>query len=340
MAAHMVPFPERPDSVRAHDAHDVASHPRNAMAGLVLGVTTEERVTRGGRGGRASAPPPAPAPAAARQLRLFVQERAPDSAGRPPRRGYVLQQGEAPAADSVVSPGTPLVLVRGERTAITVVNRLREPTTVHWHGMELESLFDGVAGWSGARTSLAPLVAPGDSFAVAFTPPRAGTFIYHTHMDEGSQLRTGLYGPMLVLEPGERLDPATDHVLMVGGVVAGRRSVPGVNGRVAPAPLELRAGVTHRLRLVNILPTIPVRAELRLALPADTTLVAWRPLSKDGATLPAALRRDAPARQWIGVGETFDFTWTPARPMTATLTFVLPEEERPNVLRVPVRVVP
>jgi FtsP/CotA-like multicopper oxidase with cupredoxin domain len=45
-------------------------------------------------------------------------------------------------------PGTPLVLVRGETAAITVINRLPEATTVHWHGMELESVYDGVAGWS------------------------------------------------------------------------------------------------------------------------------------------------------------------------------------------------
>jgi FtsP/CotA-like multicopper oxidase with cupredoxin domain len=32
------------------------------------------------------------------------------------------------------------------RAGITVCNRLREPTTVHWHGIELESLVDGVSG--------------------------------------------------------------------------------------------------------------------------------------------------------------------------------------------------
>ena len=40
---------------------------------------------------------------------------------------------------------------------------------------------------------------PGDSFTVLMTPPRAGTFIYHTHADELAQLTGGLYGALLVI---------------------------------------------------------------------------------------------------------------------------------------------
>ena len=47
-------------------------------------------------------------------------------------------------------PGPTIVLERGKPVSITVVNRLREPTAVHWHGIELESYFDGVADFSGA----------------------------------------------------------------------------------------------------------------------------------------------------------------------------------------------
>src|SRR6185436_3400246 len=106
---------------------------------------------------------------------------------------------------------------------ITVINRLSEPTSVHWHGMELDAYFDGVGGWSGAGTRRAPLVAPGDSFTVAFTPPRAGTFMYHTHMEEEAQLHYGMFGPIIVLEPGERLDPERDLFFMLGEV-----STPGL----------------------------------------------------------------------------------------------------------------
>jgi FtsP/CotA-like multicopper oxidase with cupredoxin domain len=304
MAPHITPFPERPDSVRAHDAHDVAQHATRGMAGLVLGITTTHRTTGTG------VTPPTPA----RQLRLFAQETPTDSA-HARAYGYVLQQGAEPRADSIVVPGPPLVLTRGETTAITVVNRTSALTTVHWHGMELESAYDGVAGWSGAGPNIAPLIAPGDSFVVAFTPPRAGTFIYHTHMDESAQLRSGMYGPMLVVEPGATFDPARDLVFMIGEAVEGAGVAATLNGKREPADITLAAGTTYRLRLINILPADVAS----ISLNADSVPVSWTPISKDGADLPTALRNLVPASLREGVGETYDFAWTPAGRMDAEL---------------------
>ena len=64
--------------------------------------------------------------------------------------------------------------------------------------------------------NLTPPVAPGKSFVAKFTPPRAGTFIYHTHWHKDAQLAGGLYGPLIILEPGERYDTETDHVVIIG----------------------------------------------------------------------------------------------------------------------------
>lgn len=307
MRPHVTPFPERPDSLRAHDVHDVSRHPVDAMAGLVLGVTSVER------GGVASAPPPS---IPARRLRVFVQQARADS-GKPAPRGYVLQRAEAPRPDSVEVPGTPLVLTRGETIGITVVNRLPEPTTVHWHGMELESVYDGVSGWSRTGGSVAPLVAPSDSFAVTFTPPRAGTFMYHTHMDENSELARGLYGPLIVLEPGERWDPSRDLVFMIGSAVERDTIRLTINGRQRPAPIEVRAGTPYRLRFANIHSAAAAVVELA----ADSAVLRWRPLSKDGADLPSPRRAQVPAqRRRFGTGETFDVEWVPHGPMEAVLT--------------------
>jgi len=325
LLAHITPFPARADSLRRHDAHDVMRHPLDAMAGLVLGVTTVERDA-------AAAAPAREAPVAA-ELRLLVQQ-ARTGDGLPRRRGYVLERGRAPAADSVEVPGSTLVLVRGERTRITVVNRLPEPTSVHWHGMELESYFDGVSGWSGADAHRAPLVAPGDSFAVTMAPPRAGTFIYHTHMDEEDQLPAGLYGALLVLEPGERRDPERDRLLVIGEATEDGRRRHALNGRAEPAPLELRAGTTYRLRLVNILPVLPVTVELA----AGGAPVRWRPIAKDGADLPPALVALRPARLRIGVGETYDFTWTPDSTLDAVLEIRFPAATGDAPVRQAIRV--
>ena len=315
MLPHVTPFPRRPPDARGHDVHghDATRHALTSMAGLVLGVTTVER-------GAATSPAVGPvAPDAARHVRLLAQE-ARTEVGRPRRRGFVVDEGPPPAADSIRVPGPPLVLTRGERTTITVVNRLTEPTTVHWHGMELESVFDGVSGWSGVDAQRAPLVAPGDSFTVSLVPPRAGTYIYHTHMDEDDQLQAGLYGAMLVLEPGERFDPAADHVLVVGLATVDGRRRQTLNGRVEPPSIPLRAGRTHRLRLVSILPAAPVVAELTDARGRAT----WRPLAKDGAALPPSLTAPRPALQRIGVGETYDFAVTPDAAGTATLEVLIP----------------
>ena len=76
---------------------------------------------------------------------------------------------------------------------------------MHWHGIELESYYDGVAGFAGQGRRLAPAIGPGKTFEARFTPPRSGTFIYHTHLDDVRQQRAGLSGALLVLDDPARL---------------------------------------------------------------------------------------------------------------------------------------
>ena len=149
---------------------------------------------------------------------------------RPDRR-----QPSRPTEAAVSIPGPTLVLRRGEPVEITLVNRLSEGTAIHWHGMELDSYYDGVHGFSGAGARVTPLIAPGGTFVVRFTPPRTGTFIYHTHLHDNRQLPSGLYGALLVVDPGasgDAYDPATDHVFVIGG---GNFVIGGVS---SPAPFR------------------------------------------------------------------------------------------------------
>ena len=284
-----------------HGGHDgTSSDPLEHMAGLVLGID-------------ARLPPNAHEPlrAAARRLDLFVQEGV--RRGRAPRAlGYVLQQGATPPArDSVVIPGTVLVLTRNEPTDVVVHNRLVETTAVHWHGLELESLSDGVAGWSGNASRTAHAIAAGDSLVAHLSMPRAGTFIYHTHMRDLDQLASGLYGAIVVLEPGRRFDTRTDHVFVSGwdwDVDGAPHAL--VNGdSVSSAAIEMHVGETHRFRFVNIGPADPLVFSLR----RDTTLATWRAVAKDGADLPRAQATERAARLFIDVGETYDFEFTPKR---------------------------
>ena len=109
-----------------------------------------------------------------------------------------------------------IVLRRDEPVEITLVNHLADATAIHWHGIELDSYYDGVHGWSGHGRRVTPMIEPGGSFVVRFTPPRAGTFIYHTHLHDYRQLSSGLYGPLIVTDSNETFDPATDHVIVLG----------------------------------------------------------------------------------------------------------------------------
>ena len=105
------------------------------------------------------------------------------------------------------------------------------------------------------------MIEPGGSFVVRFTPPRAGTFIYHTHLHDYRQLSSGLYGPLIVTEPGETFDPATDHVIVLGrsGLASEEPSLLAepdsvvMNGERAPR-FVWKAGARHRVRLINITP--------------------------------------------------------------------------------------
>ena len=145
--------------------------------------------------------------------------------------------------------------------------------------------------------------------------PRAGTFIYHTHMNDIEQLTAGLYGALIVLEPGQRLDPITDHLFIFGNDGSKLPVQFLLNGDSTPPPLVLRAGVAHRLRLINI----GINRLLRFTITRDSVPVHWAPIAKDGADLPPARTTPRAAVARVDVGETYDFRWQPA-PGTYLLT--------------------
>jgi FtsP/CotA-like multicopper oxidase with cupredoxin domain len=281
----------------AHATHDNSA----GMAGMIMGITVRSR-------DRVPPPDRAVEPKAVRRLRLVM---ARGAAGSEPSFGFLVSgDGIAPAPDRVATPGPALVLRRNEPVEITVVNHLGESTALHWHGMELESIYDGVHGWSGIDRRVAPMIEPEGSFVVRFTPPRTGTFIYHTHLHDQRQLPLGLYGPLIVVDPEETFDPETDHVFIVArsgldpaapDVLVSRTPVV-LNGATAPE-FVWKAGTRHRVRLINITPGDIFSVSLQSAQGP----VSWTPLAKDGAPLPASARHAVPARQTIAVGETYDF---------------------------------
>jgi FtsP/CotA-like multicopper oxidase with cupredoxin domain len=274
-------------------------HAMDGMSGLVLGINVLPSRT---------APTIKQSDLQLRTLRL-VAKLQPGRYGDDPGFAFALQEGTGQVTEpSGQIPGPAIVLTRGQPVEITVVNKLLEPTSVHWHAMELESYYDGIAGWSGTAGHIAPMIEPGASFVVRFTPPRSGTFIYHTHLDDIRQLSSGLYGPLIVLEPGQSLNPETDRVMLISVKGPSDNTPILFNGEPNPGPIELKQGTRYRFRIINITPHDPL---LAVSLVAGSSPVTWRAISKDGADLPLSQATQRPAQQTVSVGETYDFEFEP-----------------------------
>ena len=95
------------------------------------------------------------------------------------------------------SPGPTIEVVEGDKVRIFVTNKLPEHTSIHWHGQRLPNGMDGVAGLNQ------PAIPSGKTFVYEFTARRPGTFMYHPHADEMTQMAMGMMG-FWVTHPKEK----------------------------------------------------------------------------------------------------------------------------------------
>ncbi|CAG9189472.1 Copper oxidase [Paraburkholderia tropica] len=105
--------------------------------------------------------------------------------------GGLASAGKGDTSGPVVGP---LIELReGDRVEIRVVNRLEQPTTMHWHGLPVPPDQDG---------NPSNPIAPGGEHVYRFTLPKgsAGTYWYHPHphMQTAEQVFRGLAGPIVV----------------------------------------------------------------------------------------------------------------------------------------------
>jgi FtsP/CotA-like multicopper oxidase with cupredoxin domain len=311
------------DPHASHHGMNRANHAEDEMSGLVMGIHVRPKKGEG----------ILTEPVAVRHLRMYVNER-PNVYGNKPGFAFILQNGDTPPArDSITVPSSTVILTKGEPTEVMVINHTSQMASVHWHGIELNSLYDGVSDWSGWQKKTAPVIAPNDSFAVHLTPDRAGTFIYHTHSDETVQLTSGLYGPLLVLEKGASRDSA-ERILLMGDGGPISRSPSFFNGSPTPADINLSVNTKHRFRLINI----SAGATKRVRLFADTTLLTWRPIAKDGADLPPLQSAPRPADFYMMPGETYDVEVSSKEKADLILDVATIGRSRTVVNRIPVRV--
>ncbi|MBS0629512.1 MAG: copper oxidase [Verrucomicrobia bacterium] len=108
------------------------------------------------------------------------------------------------------SPGPTIEAVEGEKVRILVTNHLPEPTTVHWHGLILPNGMDGVGGLTQRA------IPPGETFKYEFTLKQNGTFMYHPHSDEMTQIAMGMMG-FFIIHPknGDAVAVDRDYALFL-----------------------------------------------------------------------------------------------------------------------------
>jgi FtsP/CotA-like multicopper oxidase with cupredoxin domain len=167
-------------------------------------------------------------------------------------------------------PGPTIQVYPNDYINIRVINRLPEPTSIHWHGLDIPNVMDGVS-----TVEPSPKIEPGHYFDYCFrinNPP--GTHMYHTHHQTTRQEMSGMGGALVILEPDDfHSDIQRDYFIMlqeftVLGLKMGEVK-PGVydidpfsddfnfftmNGRCFPytTPLQVRFGEKVKIRLGNI----------------------------------------------------------------------------------------
>jgi FtsP/CotA-like multicopper oxidase with cupredoxin domain len=155
-------------------------------------------------------------------------------------------------------PGPTIEVNEGDRVRIVFHNRLPEPTSIHWHGLEVPPHMDGVPFISQ------PPVEPGGMFTYEFTLHQNGTFFYHSH--GAMQEMMGMIG-LFIIHPKTPYQPRVDKdfgLILQEWAILPNNTIPNslamefnwltINGKAGPAttPLIVRQGERVRIRLVNL----------------------------------------------------------------------------------------
>jgi manganese oxidase len=157
-------------------------------------------------------------------------------------------------------PGPTIEVNQGDRVRIIVHNELPEPTSMHWHGLEIPIAMDGVP------YLVQDLIPPGKSFVYEFDLHQQGSFFYHAHVPMQEAL--GMVG-FFIIHPKVAYDPPVDRDF---GLIYQNFYIPPnannvdtnimdwnwhtINGRSGPysTPLVVKHGERVRVRLLDFSP--------------------------------------------------------------------------------------
>jgi manganese oxidase len=155
-------------------------------------------------------------------------------------------------------PGPTIQVTEGDRVRLNVENRLPEPFSMHWHGLEIPNEMDGMPGISQDA------IPPNGRFTYEFTLKQNGTFFYHSHM--AMQEMMGLIG-LFIIHPRRAHAPRVDRdfgIILQEWALLPNNTIPNslamefnwltLNGKSGPAttPLLVKLGERVRIRVVNL----------------------------------------------------------------------------------------
>jgi manganese oxidase len=155
-------------------------------------------------------------------------------------------------------PGPTIQVTEGDRVRLNVENRLPEPFSMHWHGLEIPNEMDGMPGISQDA------IPPNGRFTYEFTLKQNGTFFYHSHM--AMQEMMGLIG-LFIIHPRRAHTPRVDRdfgLILQEWALLPNNTIPNslamefnwltINGKAGPAttPLIVKLGERVRIRIVNL----------------------------------------------------------------------------------------
>ena len=131
--------------------------------------------------------------AAIKEYHLNISQGMVNLTGKPVKRMTVNGKFIAPL----------LEFEEGDEAVIHVHNQLKDrDTSLHWHGLLLPGLMDGVPGFNGFQG-----IQPKGDFTYRFKVRQNGTYWYHAHSK--GQEQDGLYGPLVIYPKGKQ--PVATH---------------------------------------------------------------------------------------------------------------------------------
>ena len=115
-------------------------------------------------------------------------------------------------------PGRTVRASVGDLVEVSIANDLPEATSIHWHGLSIVNVMDGVPALTQAD------IVPGEVFTYRFIVPDSGTYWFHPH--HGLQLDRGLLAPLIIEDPNDGVDADVDYVVMLDDWLDGVNTTP------------------------------------------------------------------------------------------------------------------